>query len=227
LVAGYPVIAVIDVIVLLTLLLATPATAEGISGTARVIDGDTIEVQGVDIRLHGIDAPEMAQSCKTAQGGTWPCGKRSGEHLQSLIGSGAVSCTWSEVDAYGRAIGICRAGNLTLNPRMVSDGYAWAFRKYSTDYVEEEAHAVREKVGIWQGPAVPAWEYRDQRWASASNEAPEGCPIKGNINSDGERIYHAPWSKSYSRTSINTSKGERWFCSEEEAIGAGWRAPRN
>ncbi len=50
------------------------------------------------------------------------------------------------------------------------------------------------------------------------------CLIKGNINRRGERIYHVPGSKWYARTKIN-KPGERWFCSEEEAIAAGWRPP--
>jgi hypothetical protein len=60
-------------------------------------------------------------------------------------------------------------------------------------------------------------------------KAPDpNCPIKGNINSKGERIYHTPWgSRNYDRTKINTAKGERWFCNEAEAVAAGWRAPLN
>jgi len=53
---------------------------------------------------------------------------------------------------------------------------------------------------------------------------PGNYPIKGNINAKGEKIYHAPWSKHYAATKIDTSKGERWFCSEAEAKAAGWRA---
>ena len=61
----------------------------------------------------------------------------------------------------------------------------------------------------------------------AEIDAPEGCVIKGNINSKGDKIYHVPGMSSYGATKIDESKGERWFCSEEEAIQAGWRAPRN
>jgi hypothetical protein len=65
------------------------------------------------------------------------------------------------------------------------------------------------------------------QWAGGTQKAPNpDCPIKGNINRDGERIYHTPWgSHSYDRTKINTAKGERWFCDEAEAAAAGWRAP--
>jgi hypothetical protein len=53
-----------------------------------------------------------------------------------------------------------------------------------------------------------------------------GCTIKGNINSKGDRIYHVPGRGSYAQTEINEAAGERWFCSEDEARQAGWRAPR-
>lgn len=95
------------------------------------------------------------------------------------------------------------------------------------NYVAEETEARSGQRGIWQGKFVPPWEYRSKRWEVARQTAPDGCVIKGNINRKGVRIYHAPWSKSYDRTQINTSKGERWFCSEREAIDAGWRAPYN
>ena len=61
---------------------------------------------------------------------------------------------------------------------------------------------------------------------TAPTEAPEGCPIKGNVNRDSEQIYHTPWgSQWYERTKITPDHGERWFCSERQALDAGWRAP--
>jgi len=67
------------------------------------------------------------------------------------------------------------------------------------------------------------WEWR----RSGGNQgAPERCLIKGNINSKGDKIYHAPGMSSYGATRIDESKGERWFCSEAEALASGWRAPR-
>jgi len=106
----------------------------------------------------------------------------------------------------------------------VDKGLAWAFTRYSDSYTGREARARAEGTGVWSGAFTPPWDYRAARWASAAAEAPEGCPIKGNI-SKGGRIYHAPWSPWYAKTRIDTSKGERWFCSEDEAVAAGWRAP--
>ncbi len=105
---------------------------------------------------------------------------------------------------------------------MVREGLAWAFVKYSQSYVQQEAEARLARVGIWQGDAEPAWVYREKRWAGAEQEAPKGCAIKGNVTEHGH-IYHMPWSPWYGKVKIEETKGERWFCSESEAIAAGWR----
>jgi hypothetical protein len=83
-----------------------------------------------------------------------------------------------------------------------------------------------EKRGLWSYNCQAPWDYRAHRWDMASQQAPTGCPIKGNISSKG-KIYHMPWSRDYGRTKISPAKGERWFCSEQEAIDAGWRAPQH
>jgi hypothetical protein len=81
-------------------------------------------------------------------------------------------------------------------------------------------------IGLWQTSFEPPWEYRAKRWEVAVQDAPDGCPIKGNINRDEVRIYHTPWgSQWYERTKVSLDHGERWFCSEREALDAGWRAP--
>ena len=77
-------------------------------------------------------------------------------------------------------------------------------------------------LGIWQGESKPAWEYRAKRWAAAEEKAPEGCAIKGNVTKNG-RIYHMPWSPWYAQIRIEPDKGKRWFCTEAEALAAGWR----
>jgi hypothetical protein len=92
--------------------------------------------------------------------------------------------------------------------------------------VAEEQEARAQGIGIWAAKEVQApWDYRKARWDVAAQQAPDRCPIKGNISSSGEKIYHLPWAGNfYDRTKISPKKGERWFCSEAEAIAAGWRA---
>ncbi|MFX3679919.1 MAG: thermonuclease family protein [Hyphomicrobiales bacterium] len=135
-----------------------------------------------------------------------------------------VECDNRGSDEYGRIIAVCLANGEEINAALVREGLAWAFVKFSDDYVTEELKARSNATGIWQAPTQTAWDFRAERWAVGEQEAPNGCPIKGNISGNG-RIYHAPWSPWYNRTKISVEKGERWFCDEAEALAAGWRAP--
>ena len=166
---------------------------EAIAGVPRVVDGDTIVVGDVRVRLEGIDAPEAGQTCRQPLGGAWPCGTEAKYALASLIGGREVKCEARGLDKYGRTLGACFLDGQDINAWMVREGHAWAFTKYSTSYIEEEAEARTRRVGIWQGEATPAWEYRAQRWAGAEPLAPQGCAIKGNVTVNG-KIYHMPWS---------------------------------
>jgi endonuclease YncB( thermonuclease family) len=196
-----------------------------VSGAATIIDGDTIIVNDKSIRLHGIDAPEVGQKCRRKTGGNWQCGKAAMERLAELAENKNVDCKSSETDGFDRLIAICSMGKIIINETLVREGLAWAYVKYSEDYVAIEKDARLQRLGIWQGEAKPAWEYRAEKWKVSEQKAPDGCPIKGNISKNG-KIYHPPWSPWYSRTKVSVEKGERWFCSEREAIDAGWRAPR-
>jgi endonuclease YncB( thermonuclease family) len=201
---------------------AQSAVRDGVTGQARVIDGDTLEISGTHVRLEGIDAPESAQTCSRRFVGTWACGKVAARELASLTEGREIACERSGTDKYGRMLGVCFVDGHDINAEMVRKGLAWAFVRYSSAYVSEEAQARAAKVGVWQGKSEPAWDFRANRWASAESAAPNGCAIKGNISSNG-RIYHMPWSPWYGKVHIETSKGERWFCSEQQAVAAGWR----
>jgi endonuclease YncB( thermonuclease family) len=198
------------------------ATAGAITGAAQIVDGDTISVDGIRIRLEGIDAPEEGQTCPRRWIGRWGCGAEATAALVRMTESRTVTCEPRGHDKYGRTLAICFADGRDINAAMVRQGLAWAFVKYSQSYVKEEALARAEGVGIWQAPAQPAWEYRTSRWTAAESHAPEGCAIKGNITKHG-RIYHMPWSPWYAQIRMEPDKGKRWFCSEAEALAAGWR----
>ena len=100
-----------------------------ITGPARVIDGDTIEVVGQKVRLYGIDAPESRQTCER-DGVTWPCGTESSAKLRELIGAGKVRCLGSGQDRYGRLIAVCLKGEININATMVAAGLALAYRRF-------------------------------------------------------------------------------------------------
>jgi len=203
----------------------------------RVVDGDTLVLDGKRIRLAGIDAPEKAQMC-----GNVACGQRATMALSALVSRGKVTCDGKETDRYGRLIATCTVGGKDINAAMVAQGWAAAYRQYSTAYVTEEQAARSRKLGIWaEADPVMPWDYRHDRAAATAtpaattpvrsparepaSAAPKGCTIKGNISSSG-KIYHLPGSTGYDKTRIDTGKGERWFCTEAEARAAGWRAPR-
>src|SRR5260370_12802891 len=111
-------------------LAALPASAESV----RVVDGDTLKIAGVTYRLWGIDAPKSGQPC--ADG--WPAGRAASEHLRAVIGDRQVSCEPRTIDRYGRTVALCRVDGRDLGADMVTDGHAWAFVRYSRDYVDEE-----------------------------------------------------------------------------------------
>jgi endonuclease YncB( thermonuclease family) len=129
------------------------------AATVRVVDGDTIELSGITYRLHGIDAPEAGQKCAKANGGKWDCGKAALGALEALAFSGTVSCDTRGTDGFSRVIGVCTVDGKDMNAAMVKAGLAWAFRKYSTDYVAQEEKAKADRVGIWQADTQTAEAY--------------------------------------------------------------------
>lgn len=191
-----------------------------------MVDGDTLDLAGQRIRLEGIDAPETAQTCTTASGAIWPCGRAAAKALQAMVAGLDVVCDSRGLDKYGRVLGICYAEGRDINAAMVKAGLAWAFVKYSVTYVAEEASARAAKAGVWQGPSEAPWDFRHKGWQVAEAVAPKGCAIKGNVSSKG-RIYHMPWSPWYERVTVEAARGEQWFCSEDEAQAAGWRPALN
>ena len=122
-----------------------------------------------------------------------------------------MSCEPRGLDKYGRTLAVCFVDGRDINAQMVRQGYAWAFVKYSTSYVKEEARRKPRASASGRARSMPAWEYRAKRWAAAEQQAPEGCAIKGNVTKHG-RIYHMPWSPWYAQIRIEPDKGKRWFC---------------
>jgi endonuclease YncB( thermonuclease family) len=136
-----------------------PATGSDLVGSARVIDGDTIAVRGKRVRLHGIDAPESDQTCLDGVQ-RWPCGRRSTQALRDQVAGDTVRCVGEEEDRYGRLIAICYADGTNLNAWMVEQGWAVAYRRYSTEFVQEERRAESAGSGVWKGRFVMPWDWR-------------------------------------------------------------------
>ena len=134
-----------------------------ISGKAHVVDGDTIKINEISIRLYGIDAPEKNQICIGLSGESYNCGLSSTRFLKTLIdNSTRVECSYKNLDRYGRIIGKCIShtkienSNETvpfdINYQMVRNGRAVEYKRYSKgEYSEAEESAKKEKKGIWKG----------------------------------------------------------------------------
>ena len=200
---------------------AWAASASAQEGPARVIDGDTLDIAGERIRLHGIDAPEKDQTC-SIDGQKWACGIAAWGYLVQLLAGQIVTCDPRDIDQYGRTVAVCFADHQDINATMVAEGWALAYQEYSLNYVPQERGAQAAGLGMWQGDFVPPWDWRRGTKLEGSGVVPE-CAIKGNIARDGERIYHVPSGRYYGVTVMDLASGERWFCTETEAVEAGWR----
>ena len=130
-----------------------------IAGPAKVVNCHTLEVDGQRIRLHGSHAPEGRQTCRRDTV-TWLCGAEAAKALRLFIDGRQVTCRERDIDRYGRIVAVCHAGGQDLNGRLVAEGMALAYRRYSTDYVDEEEAARGAGNGLWAGWFVPPWELR-------------------------------------------------------------------
>ena len=124
-----------------------------------VIDGDTIRLGDVKIRFSGIDAPEINQTCVASEGKV-ACGKISRDLLIEKVTNNKISCTDEGKDFYGRVLGECFVNGESLSTYLVREGFAFAYRKYSNKYIEDEEYAKFNKLGIWSMQFQYPWDYR-------------------------------------------------------------------
>lgn len=190
------------------------------------MDGDTIEVS-VDgkqytLRYIGLDAPE-------AQGERM--GAEAGAANRALVEGKTVYLErdQSEADKYGRLLRYVFVGEVFVNAELVRQGLARAQAyppdlKYQEQLDRLDQEARQAGRGMWAAPPTATLS------AAQASGCPQGCTassadcrIKGNISKTGERIYHMPGQRYYDQTTIDPNKGERWFCSEQEAQANGWR----
>lgn len=208
--------------------------AQSLRGTARVADGDSLSVSGMQVRLFGIDAPELAQKCFD-NGAPVACGEMAKAKLESLIGNAGLSCLRKSTDPYGRMVAVCHIGEVDIAKAMVEAGWATAYRRYSEDYLAAEQRARASKAGLWQWDFQTPEDYRiaqepseeprqQARTQPRTSQSPRSweqngqCLIKGNHSRRGEWIYHLPGMPYY-----NATRAEAYFCTEADAQAAGYR----
>ncbi len=338
-----------------------------IRGGVRVLDGDSIEIQGVRMDLDGIDAPEPGQRCQKKDDRDYDCGELATRALRTIIGGRRATCDAVGRTTEGLPLARCRLGRRDLAREMIAMGWALAPEGAPAGYSEAQSAAEAKGEGLWVGRFIPPWEWREgKRLVEATppapapappvtvarapaperrtpprretpppapsppppaaavdstppapvreettpppptreevaapprqpakvveeakapppaapppaappqpapapaaetakatapaaakiepkpkpkakarpapqpteakaprrtarrgaNRHPVGCPIKGNIDAIGRRYYYLPNNKWYAIISVNPEAGERWFCTEKEALAAGWR----
>lgn len=135
-------------------LLSTAASAADV----RVIDGDTFDINGTRVRLWGIDAPEMRQTCTNG----YQAGIQASATLTALLsGRSQLACDQVDTDRYGRVIAICRFGELDVAAELVRAGMAMDWPRYSNGaYSTHQAEAINAGRGIWAYRCMAPWEWR-------------------------------------------------------------------
>lgn len=135
------------------LLTTSPALSQS---RAEVIDGDTLRLNGITWRIHGIDAPEAKQTCVDG----WWAGQEATRALGRIVWTRKVECTGVTKDRYGRSVGRCTADGEDIGTQMVREGYAWAFTRYSWKYLPDEWLAWWNGIGVHKRECIKAWKWR-------------------------------------------------------------------
>ncbi len=190
-----------------------------IEGTATAVAGDILRLNGQTIRLSGVEAPELDQDCG-GQGRErrWRCGEAARAQLRDLVRGKQVR---AELGAGGER-GLCKIGANDIAAELVSRGHVFAHQGLFSSYGRLEQDARNARLGLWRGTAERPGEYRNRLWEAAKKRAPQGCPIKAQITRR-DRVYVVPWQAGYGRVRVRADKGERWFCTEQEAQAAGFK----
>lgn len=213
-------------LVVAALLWAQAAATAEVTGKARALSGNRLEIAGVELQLYGLDAPDPRQACLRA-GVRWDCGFAAMAALAFRTAGQWVACTEQEVPPAGPPLVLCHLGGLggpELNGWMVAAGWGLADRPPLFAAAEAEARMARR--GLWSSEFVPPAAWRGgARLPVETAAAPETalCDVKGTIAADGARTYHLPGGAFYPQLGVDPALGERWFCSEAEAEAAGWR----
>lgn len=198
----------------------------------KVVDGDTLQVmingKKETIRLLLVDTPETVHPSKPVQ----PFGPEASNNLKERLNGEEIQVELGigERDKYGRLLAYVYHQNQMINKWLLEKGLArvaYVFEpntKYIDEFYEIQKLAQEEEIGIWSLENYATNEgfqdnWREEQLNEKENKVSTSCNIKGNINSKGEKIFHTVESPSY-----NVTKPEEIFCTEKEAIEAGYRA---
>ncbi len=186
-----------------------------------VIDGDTLVVDGQLVQLAGIDAPELGQRCFN-EGKSWRCGLEAALALRKLIAFGEVVCQADESQPQ-TALANCSVADKDVATALLQQGYAIALPEAPSPLQAAQNSARKGKFGIWRGDFVAPASWRDGVRLPGEKRDPQYCVIKGTINEKDQRVFYVPSDEGYDTIVIDPSRGERMFCSDDQAILRGWR----
>lgn len=147
-------------------LVAPIAAAEEISGKARVVDSNTLEIGARRVRLIGVDAPDLDQTCPTRKGETYPCGRVAAETLAKLVKDGPLVCRGDKTDAAGRILARCTIRGFDVGEQFVLTGRAFADPETGDAYRRAEGTAEKLREGMWRGEFQKPWVWRKSRPAA-------------------------------------------------------------
>ncbi len=196
-----------------------------VRGSARVAGAGLLQVGQTMVRLDGLTMLDPAQTCRRPDGTDWACGTAAQKALEKAVRRRAVDCIVSPGETTGTASGTCSSGGEDLGAEIVRSGHGFADGFLWAAYSAEEAIAREAKAGLWAGEPERPEDWRARIYSQAAQAAPGGCPIKGVIQR-GRKIFVLPYSADYAGVSIRADRGERWFCTADEAVAAGFR-PRD
>ena len=201
----------------------------------RVVDGDTINVEingkTESVRYIGIDTPETVDPRKPVQCFGIEASKKNKELVEGKMVRLEKDIT--DRDKYNRLLRYVWLDNSLVNQTLVVQGFAKSYSyppdvAYQSIFVMSEKKAREDKLGLWTAcTSETASTTAITSPATQTSTSNPSCTIKGNISSSGEKIYHMQGCGSYSKTTIDESHGEKWFCTESEAQSAGWRKALN
>jgi endonuclease YncB( thermonuclease family) len=194
-----------------------------IDGRAVVLSGDRLKIGPTLVQLAGIEAPLAEQVCTSPGTRTWGCGASAKSALQKLVAGKQITCDLSAKANNGATSATCQVAGADIAGQLVRGGHVFSETGFFATYSRAESEAKSSKVGIWRdGDAQRPSAYLARLWDEAVRAAPGGCPIKGVISGDS-RTYVMPGTTSYDKAKIRANRGERWFCTEDEAQTAGFK----
>ena len=146
-------------IILMIILIIFSFNAKTLADIIKIIDGDTIIINKEKIRFSGIDTPELKQTCQK-NNKIYYCGIKAKRILIRKIGKNVPKCIKEGKDIYKRTLAECFINGESLSKFLVSNGYAFAYRKYSRKFIKDERFAKKNKLGLWSMKFMFPWEFR-------------------------------------------------------------------